>query len=273
MTNLIVASFNQEAEAVEASHKLNDLESLGDITVYEMVVVKKNPDGEVVVLQADTSAGLTTLSGTAIGALVGVLAGPVGMLLGMFTGTLAGAALEADDYGFAEDFLTKVTGQLAPGTSAVIAEVEEDDPEFIDSTLSLMGAKLTRTDVDYEADRYADAEMDELDEDIAAARTKLKDAASVEKDKFRQKIARLKEKRKERIAEIEEKLKEAATDVKLSARERKVARIRSKIEKHQMKIAGLEKKLQAVLEKGKGEATSKGKQEEPSMEEAKETGL
>jgi uncharacterized membrane protein len=272
MTNLIVASFKQEAEAMEASQKLTDLESIGDITIYEMIVVKKDPDGEVVVLQADTTEGSKTLSGMAIGTLVGALAGPVGLVLGMFTGTLTGAAIEADDYGFAEDFLFRVAGQLEPGTVAVIAEVEEDDPEFIDSTLTLMGANLNRTDVDYEATRYSDAEMDEFDEDIAAARTKLKDAVSVEKERFRQKIARLKEKRKERIAEIQEKVKEATTEVKLSVRDRKIGRIRTKIEKHQLKIANLEKKLQAVLEKGKQEAET-GKQDQPKMEEAKETGL
>jgi len=272
MTNLIVASFNQEAEAMEASRKLTELESLGDITLYEMVVVRKDAKGEVLVLQADTTEGLTTLSGLAIGTLVGALAGPVGLLLGMVTGTLAGAALEADDYGFAEDFLTRVTDQLTPGTAAVIAEVEEDDPEFIDSTLSLMGATLNRTDVDYEATRYSDAEMEEFDEDIAAARSKLKDAVAVEKEKYRQKIDKLKEKRRDRITEIEDKLKEAVTEVKLSARDRKIARIRNKIEKHQMKIAGLEKKLQAVLDKGAA-APDKGKEELPQLEEAKETGL
>ena len=124
------------------------------------------------------------------------------------------------------------------------AEVEEDDPEFIDSTLSLMGAMLSRTDVDYEATRYSEAEMDEFDEDIAAARAKLKDAVAV-----------------------------AVAEVKLSAKDKKIARIRTKIEKHQMKIAALEKKLQAVLDKGKEEAPAMEKEEAPAMEEAKETGL
>jgi len=253
MTNLIIASFNQESEAIEASRKLTELESLGDITIYEMVVVKKNPDGETVVLQADTAEGFTTLSGLAIGSLVGALAGPVGLVLGMFTGTLAGAAMEADDYGFAEDFLTKTADALAPGAAAVIAEVEEDDPVFVDSSLSPLGAVLTRTDVDYEYTKYSDDEMEELDEDVAAARAKLKAAGDEDKDKFRQKIAKLKEKRKERITEFEQKVKEAAEEIKTTAKDRKIARIRSKIEKHQMKISSLEKKLQAVLEKGKEE--------------------
>ncbi|HXB08683.1 MAG TPA: DUF1269 domain-containing protein [Puia sp.] len=253
MTNLIVASFSQEAQATEASNKLTELESLGDITIYEMVVVKKNADGEAHVLQADSTEGLTTVSGMAIGSLVGAFAGPVGLALGMVTGTLAGAAIETDDYGFAEDFVTKITDQLAPGTVAVIAEVEEDDPVFIDSSLNPLGATLTRTDVDYEYTKYSDEEIEEFDEDIAAARAKLKSAGTAEKEKMMQKIAKLKEKRRDRIAEFKEKVKEAAADIKISGRERKIAQIRSKIEKHQLKIADLEKKLQAVLEKGKEE--------------------
>src|SRR5258708_40213698 len=109
MANLIIASFNQEAEAIEASHKLNELESIGDITIYEMVIIKKNADGEGVVLQADTTDGLRTLSGMAIGTLIGSLAGPVGILVGMFTGSLTGMALEEDHYGFSEDLISKVT--------------------------------------------------------------------------------------------------------------------------------------------------------------------
>lgn len=77
MTNLLIASFKEEAEAIEASHKLNELETIGDITVYEMVVIEKNADGQAVILQADTDEGVRTMSGMAIGTLVGSLAGPV----------------------------------------------------------------------------------------------------------------------------------------------------------------------------------------------------
>jgi len=43
MTNLVVVSFTNESQAIEASHKMIELESLGDITVYEKVIVKKKP--------------------------------------------------------------------------------------------------------------------------------------------------------------------------------------------------------------------------------------
>src|SRR4030095_7948999 len=96
MTNLIVISFKNESQAIEGSHKLTELESFGDITVYERVMLKKSATGEKTVLQSETSDGVRTLSGMALGTLVGALAGPVGMLVGMMTGTLAGAALESD---------------------------------------------------------------------------------------------------------------------------------------------------------------------------------
>jgi uncharacterized membrane protein len=249
MTNLIIASFKQEAEAIEASQKLNELESIGDITIYEMVVIKKNEDGQTAVLQADTDEGVRTLSGMAVGTLIGALAGPVGVVVGMFTGTLAGMAAEEDHYGFTEDFTSKVLAQLQPGETAVVAEIDEDNEVFVDGSLNPLGATLTRTDVDYEYDEYSDEEMDELDEEIAAERAKIKSATDAEKSKIHKEIADLKEKRKERIADLKEKVKEVATNVKTAVEGRKATELRDKIEKHQKKIAALEKKLQKALGK------------------------
>lgn len=249
MTNLLIASFQQEAEALEASNKLNELETIGDITVYEMVVIKKNADGETEVLQVDTNEGVRTVSGMAIGALIGSLAGPVGLVAGMFTGTLVGIAAEEDHYGFTEDFTSKLVAQLQPGETAVIAEIDEDDEVFVDSSLKPLGATLTRTDVDYEYDEYSDDEMDELDEEIATERAKIKSATDAEKSRIRKDIAHLKEERKERIADLKEKVKEVAANVKAAVKGQRTTKLRNKIEKHQKKIAALELKLQKALGK------------------------
>jgi DNA repair exonuclease SbcCD ATPase subunit len=164
---------------------------------------------------------------------------------------MAGAVIESDNYGFAEDFISSAAAQLQPGMAAVIAEIEEDDPVFVTSSLTPLGAVLTRSDVDYEYDKHSDEEIDELDEEVAAARAKLKSATDKEKSKIQQKIAKLKEERKEKIGEFKEKLQDAMADVKASVKDRKIGKLRSKIEKHQQKIADLEKQLQAVVEKGR----------------------
>src|SRR4030095_3579509 len=93
MTNLIVASFANEDKAILASHKLVELESFGDITVYEKVILKKDLQGNISALQTNSTEGLRTVSGMALGTVIGALAGPVGMLVGMLSGTLVGAPL------------------------------------------------------------------------------------------------------------------------------------------------------------------------------------
>src|SRR5258707_2371583 len=123
MANLIIASFKQEAVATEGLKKLSELEAIGDITIYEMVLLKRDADGETVVLQSDTTEGANALAGMTIGAVIGSLAGPVGAVVGMLAGTLTGEAVEIDRYGFADDFVAKVGEHLPPDSVALVAEI------------------------------------------------------------------------------------------------------------------------------------------------------
>ena len=253
MTHLIISSFDQQEKAVEAFTKLQQLEKIGDITIYEMAVITKNAEGQVSVVEALSADGAQMLTGMAVGTVIGTLAGPVGMVTGMLIGALTGEITELDDYGFEEDFVGRVTDQLKPGTSVVVMEVEEDDPVFIDSTLTMMGTEPQRTAVNYEYTKYSDDELEEFEEDIQSARDKLKTAVDEDKDKLRKKIAKLKAERKERIEELKEKVDE----VKASGKEKKILRIRGKIEKHQKKIAELEQKLAGILQEDKKDEPEK----------------
>jgi uncharacterized membrane protein len=244
MTNIIIASFTKEAEAIAASHKLNELERFGDITVYEMVMVKKNPDGKVEQIKSESSEGLATLSGMAIGTLVGALAGPVGMVVGMFTGTLTGAAIELDYYSFSGDFGAKIINKMQPGTVAIIAELDEDSSAFVDNALLPFGATLSRSDVDYEYDKYEDEQIEAIEKDIDDERAKIKTAVEGEKTKIQNKILELKEKRRKKMAELEKKSKEVA--VKSKFKEFKISRLKSRIERHQTKLAELEDELKEM---------------------------
>ena len=207
MTNLIVITFSDEAKALDGSHKLSELESFGDISIFEKVMVKKDAKGNVTVLQADTTEGVRTLSGMAIGSIIGALGGPVGLLVGMLAGTVTGTLLEADYFDFSEDFGTKVNKRLQPGTVALIAEISEEGPSIVDTAFEPLGATISRSDVDYEYDEYLDEQVEELDEDISAERARIKSAAASDKAKIQKKIDQLKEKRKKRIEELKAKVK------------------------------------------------------------------
>jgi len=257
MTNLLIASYKDEAQAKSASNKLADLESLGDITVYDKAIIKKNPDGKTEVLYAETPEGLRTLTGMAMGTLVGAMAGPLGMAVGMMAGTISGTAWEADYFSFSENFGSKVASKMSPGTVALIAEIDEDNPVFVDGTLSPLAGNILRSAVDYEYDKYNDEQIEELEEEIAAERQRVKLAALDEKIKIQNRIYKLKEKRAARIAELHKKIKDLAAsgkskfqtmseELKISVHEMKISRLKNRIEKYQTKLAELEEQLKHV---------------------------
>lgn len=258
MANILVASFKREAQAVGAARKLTELESYGSITVYEMVMVKKDLGGKAEEVKAEGQEGLRTISGMAIGALIGALAGPVGMAVGMFTGSLTGAALELDHYSFTSEFGSNVINKMEPGTFAIIAEVEEDSEAYIDSIFLPLGASIIRSDVDYEYDKYQDEEIEGIDDEIADERLKIKLATTEEKANILTRIADLKAKRRAKITELEYKAKHAVSETKskLQAmgldisnhfRDLKIARLKNKIEKHKAKLAELEAELEHAV--------------------------
>jgi uncharacterized membrane protein len=235
MTNLVVISFKNEAQAIAGSHKLIELESFGDITVYEKVMVKKDSNGETTALQTDTSEGLRVFSGMALGTLIGALAGPVGALVGMVSGTMTGALLETNYYDFSDEFTSKVKNQLEPGSVAIIAEIYEEGPAFLDNAMEPLGGTISRSNVDDEYDEFLDDQVKAIQADIAADRASLRSANEQQKLKIQQKIAQLKEKRHQRIAEL--KGKRTA---------QKGARLKEKINEHKSAIAELETKLHKI---------------------------
>ena len=232
MTNVVVISFKNEKEAIDASHKLIELESFGDISIYEKILVKKELNGDTSLLQTNNSEGLRVASGMAIGTLVGAFAGPIGLLIGMLTGTLAGTLAEANYIDFSEDIISKVIDQLKPGTVAIVAEIYEEGPAFVDNVVASFNATVTRSNVDYVYDEFIDGEIKEIDDEIASERARIKSSVTEDKASIRQKIDRLKQKRKQRIIELKE-----------SQKSRKKSRLTNKINKQEEKTAQLQSKL------------------------------
>jgi len=254
MTNLITASFQDEAQAIEASRRLSQLESFGDITIYERVIVKKNSNGTVEVIQADIMEGMRAVSGLSLGTLVGTLGGPVGMAVGMLSGVWAGVVAEANYFGLSEEFASKVMSKMKPGGVCIIAELDEDNPVYINGTV---GGEITRASVDYEYDAYAEAQIQGIDELIAVQRARIKSAINTEKSIIQQKIVDLREKRRRRLAALERKAKEslekgksgsfpAGEKARWSHHEFKISRLRNKIERHQAILEELKNELQRI---------------------------
>jgi uncharacterized membrane protein len=95
--------------------------------------------------------------------LIGVLGGPVGALIGWGAGALLGGAFDIDRAETSDEALGVLGRAIPPGSTAVIASVNEPAVEVIDGEMKKLDGEVTR--------KPAAEVMDELEaaEDAAAA--------------------------------------------------------------------------------------------------------
>ena len=228
----MLLSLKDEAKAIQASHKLAELEYVGDISIFEKVIIKKGANGEFTYLQTDTSDGGTH----------GIRNGsrnPCGSdwrsswYVGWNAFGHPGRRRRWADYvDFSEDVVRKVSDQLNVGDVAILAEISEDGSYFVDSAVAPLGANIFRYNVDDAYSDYEDEQVQQFDNEIAEERKQFKAARSEDKARVKKRIEQLKEKRRQRIAALKEK-----------ANDRKRARLTNAIDKGQAKVSELKQSL------------------------------
>ena len=203
MDNIIVATFDNEKTAIEGVHKLNELDHQGDIITYSNVLLRRNQDGSFDYLK-DTRdlTGWNAMGGMLIGTVLGVVGGPVGALAGLFAGLTVGGFTDLAQYSFDYDFLENFKAGLPKGTTSLIAQVSEPNEVFVNNALQPLGAKIWRSNVYAQQDKYVQNQIDMLDAGISEAEKELKDAAAEEKAKIQAKVTDLRTRRDAKVAEI-----------------------------------------------------------------------
>jgi uncharacterized membrane protein len=161
--NVIVATFDARNQAFEAAYDIDQLD-YSIVDVKSGAVVEKDPLGNATTLDTrnigsawDTVGGV--VGGALIGALIGLLAGPGGAAIGTAagaaaagsgaaTGSLVGGTLGVSgdvlNRTLNEDYLETVHTRMLPGTTAVVAEVEEGSTEPIDAAVRRHGGIVYR---------------------------------------------------------------------------------------------------------------------------------
>ncbi len=246
MTNVIVASFKDETKAIEAMHKLSELENYGDISIYGKAIVRTLEDGKHEILEENSTNGWRTVTGMAVGSLLGILGGPVGIAVGLFTGSAIGLISDVGRQSFDENFVRKVEKRMPAGTVSIIAEIDEDSDIFVDNALKPFGAEIKRSDIDFEFDDYVMDQIDEIDRELTEAREKLKNSAGREKEKINKKIAELKNKRNELIANARKDVKNFNNQISDAVSKSRAGFIKKRIARHEEKLRKLNEELHNI---------------------------
>lgn len=206
MENIVVSSFRNLQDATLGLNKMKDLDQLNDITIYNMVMIRKTAEGKFEFLyQEGPDTRDIPAEGAMAGTLIGAIGGPIGMAVGMLTGVMAGSAEEDDNEDMSQEFLDDVNKQLAIGSVAIVMDVEEEDELMINSYLSPFNGVTERQDIADQYAKYDQEQWTKLEEELATEERRLKEAGEKDKAAIEAKIDQLKTKREERISKIRER--------------------------------------------------------------------
>jgi uncharacterized membrane protein len=144
MSTFVVAVFPTEAKANDGTRAMRDLQAEGSLMLYGMAVVTKAADGKLAVKETVEKGPLGTAVGLLTGGLVGLLGGPSAAATGVAGGALIGSWSDLFDLVVGRDFLDKVSRELTPGKTAVVADVEEDRAAALDAQMEAIGGTVLR---------------------------------------------------------------------------------------------------------------------------------
>jgi uncharacterized membrane protein len=198
--NVLVVTFGEDPEndknAYQALTDLKQLDSQNQIKIEGAAVVTREPNGRV---DAKSEVGedpyVGTASGGMIGLLIGIIGGPLGVLLGGATGVLVASLFAIDEVESTESVLSEISKQVQPTRTAVVAQVNEQSPEVIDSAMARLGGEVMRRPVVH------------VEEEIAAAQEAQRKAKrEARKELHKARVEKRKEDAHAKVEELKSKL-------------------------------------------------------------------
>jgi uncharacterized membrane protein len=206
MENLVVITFQNVQDAISGLNRLRELDQIGDIVLYNVVLMQKKDKGYELLYHDGPDTREMPAKGAVAGSLVGALAGPIGMALGMMTGTIAGSLDKEDTDAFKKDFLDKVNQHLLPEGLAVVLYLEEDDEVMINSYMEAYHGQIVRTNIVDQYARYSQRQWNELNSEIEEEEKELKAAREEKKAAIKAKLNTLKTEREEKMKKFKARM-------------------------------------------------------------------
>lgn len=242
MSKFVVVILPDETKAYEGTRAIAALHAEGNLTVYSVAVVTKDTENRIFVKDAAENGPLGIAVGALVGGLIGAFGGPAGLLAGVAGGAVIGSLRDLFNLGLSTKFIEKISTELAPGKTAVIAEVDEGWETPLDSRIAAIGGIVMRNWRSDIEDEQAMAEIaarraayHHLKSEFAYAEEKEKDLLRAKVDQAKTELHKAESHAKARLdaLEVEMKAKLAVLEKQLSD-----ADTRAK-EKIQMQIASL----------------------------------
>jgi len=236
MEKMIVVVFDDELKAIEGFRILRELDSQGEIAVYEARIISKGSSGAVgVVDNADMLGWPLIGGGTVLGALMGLLGGPVGAIVGATAGGLIGSIGDAREAGFTDEFVDDIATALAPDKSAVIADISEEWVTPLDTRMEEIGGVVFRRSLNIVETTQEDRDAAAHKADMERLKLEQAEVGSDEAGKIEAKINSLRAKLENAIERKRSKtqLRQQQREAKIQILERKADQAEGEIRRRQ----------------------------------------
>lgn len=144
MSKFVVVIFSDEKKAYEGLRVLRELDEEGALSLYSNAVVQRAVEGWVAVKDRQTEGPVGLGVGTLVGGLIGMFAGPAGAVVGAGGGAVVAAVRDLFNLGVGSDFLETIGKELAPGKTALVAEISEEWVTPLDNRMEAIGGVVIR---------------------------------------------------------------------------------------------------------------------------------
>jgi uncharacterized membrane protein len=147
--NVISVAFLDDSNAYEALARLKELASQHQIELAGAAVVARGEDGQISEKNEAVEGSYTGMAtGGLLGLIIGIVGGPLGILIGGATGLAIGSLFDIDDTDETESVLGEISKSVRAGRAALLAEVNEQSSEVIDTAMVQLGGTVLRRSVD-----------------------------------------------------------------------------------------------------------------------------
>jgi uncharacterized membrane protein len=144
MDKMLVTIFNEPNKAYEACPALKQMHDEGCITIYSLALVFQNRQGKISFRDVSDGRSLGLNATPATCGLVRLLGAPLRIAAKASAGTLSDLLNDYQNVGVSIDFLDQVSKHMAPGKTAVVAEVDEDWALAVDTKMEALGGVVLR---------------------------------------------------------------------------------------------------------------------------------
>jgi uncharacterized membrane protein len=142
-TQLVVAVFSKEDAADQALNKLQDKKEDKPVNIQAAVVIRKDTQGGIHYHDVGLTPGKGAAGGVILGSVLAVLTGGTVLALGAIGALIGGiVGKKKRDSRLSADTVNQLVAALDPGSSAIMAVLDQESLEAIEPELETSGADI-----------------------------------------------------------------------------------------------------------------------------------